>query len=287
MGDVVASALETFREKFHNVKNGMPKLLEEFEWKRKKWRQWKDFDAEFAKRGSSAGGEGGKAGSAGKNAGAWGKDGSKGEERAKGKGSIIGGFAQRSLSASSKGAAENGDGKGKSKSKVSAPQSLPATGYGAWETADSNYGEGNGYSYGKGGKANKHADTASSVRRSRSPWRSHGSANSSASAGSEAAVRLTENRKIRPISAGNANAHADAGRRPSANPSLGTASEAARSLLRLTENMKTRNASAGSNHKLRTARSRSPWRKGGAQAGNGSQGSSWQQQSPDSTWSWH
>merc|ERR1719388_392290 len=48
--EVVSSALSTFQEKFKLVRDGVPKLIEEFDWKRKKWRQWKDSDKVFAER---------------------------------------------------------------------------------------------------------------------------------------------------------------------------------------------------------------------------------------------
>eukprot|EP00747_Dinoflagellata_sp_TGD_P127450 gnl/TRDRNA2_/TRDRNA2_174404_c0_seq1.p1 gnl/TRDRNA2_/TRDRNA2_174404_c0~~gnl/TRDRNA2_/TRDRNA2_174404_c0_seq1.p1 ORF type:complete len:960 (-),score=186.57 gnl/TRDRNA2_/TRDRNA2_174404_c0_seq1:88-2784(-) len=60
--DVVASALATFREKFRWVREGMPKIVEEFEWKRKKWRQWQEHDKDFAQR-KGDGKIGGKGGS--------------------------------------------------------------------------------------------------------------------------------------------------------------------------------------------------------------------------------
>ncbi|CAE8599558.1 unnamed protein product [Polarella glacialis] len=55
--EVVGSALEIFKAKYRSVQAGMPKLIEEFEWKRKKWRQWRDHDLSLQRpKGSSKGG---------------------------------------------------------------------------------------------------------------------------------------------------------------------------------------------------------------------------------------
>merc|ERR1712087_664579 len=80
--DVVWTALDTFREKYRAVRDGMPKLMEEFEWKRKKWRQWKEHDQEFAKR---KGGKGTDSNDGGVDGSSYGKGWSKGNSKDDGK----------------------------------------------------------------------------------------------------------------------------------------------------------------------------------------------------------
>merc|ERR1719188_801163 len=55
LSEVVASALGTFREKYRCVRDGMPKIIEEFEWKRKKKWQWKEHDRVFEEYRESKG----------------------------------------------------------------------------------------------------------------------------------------------------------------------------------------------------------------------------------------
>lgn len=299
--EVVASALATFREKFHNVKNGMPKMLEEFEWKRKKWRQWKDSDTEFAKRGGGAtssdskgGAKGGSSDGKGYGKGegnkgkedkgkgdgkvTWHGDGCKGKDHGKGKehadSSSAGGKGNNGGANSTSWTPTKGDdGKGKtwgkgdaSTSGSFAQQSWSAGPKGAkgGVASDTRIG---------GAAANGHAKGTGSIiparARSRSPWRAGASSGSTSAATDPQTVgpRKLLQPKLTSQSV--------------APPSWGTTSAAAQSLVKLKQTMQAR-AAAGQSADGTSARSRSPRR--AAQSWAGGQDEQLQPNAVDLSW---
>merc|ERR1712048_1319732 len=141
--EVVASALQSFREKYQAVRDGTPKMLEEIEWKRKKWKQWRDHDQEYAKKKGGKGCSNNEA----KGQGKWNANGDEwsgsGKQEAKGNGKWNANGGEWNGSGAKGNGSWNagGDGKGSAKagSEGKSASKDGAKGHGKWPATASEF----------------------------------------------------------------------------------------------------------------------------------------------------